>query len=547
MRRKKSKVKSYVLLGIMMLVIISGGLVLTLMHFHKSEEKAMQAMKNEIVEEEIVKTGWVGENGQWYYVNEITLEKESGWLEVDGEQYYLDPVTKVRQSGLLQIPEEGWFYLDAEGKVQKDCIINNYVLDENGMVVRVLLTQEELEARKQELQPAIDEIMKKRGAVSGAVALIESGVVTNTWEYGDAVRNSVAVTEDTKMRVASISKVIVAMNALRMVDEGIISLDESIGTYWGFPVYNSRYPEDPITFRSILSHTSSIAELSGYSNMEEKIKRNNIFRNVKPSDPSSYSYCNFAFCVGGTTLEKAANKTIYDISQEYFFEPMGIDASFAGGRLKNPDLLADLYYADRSMARSKQAMSGMMGSDVPGYDGSYFPGGLCISAKDLAKMVSILVNDGVYEGQRYLSEEAVSTMESPYGPADYHGVQVTQCLPLKYQTNIYGEESLYFHTGSAYGAFTLFTYNPETKNGVVVLTIGASGACDEYGIYAVCGEVSELLYKETNKLMQNVEMNAAEESVPEETDLDEDVNIANENQNITTVDITVDDEIGNQN
>ena len=101
---------------------------------------------------------------------------------------------------------------------------------------------------------------------------------------------------------------------------------------------------------------------------------------------------------------------------------MGIDASFAGGRLDNPELLADLYYADRSLARSRDKMAGMTGSDVPGYDGSYFPGGLCISAKDLAKMISILVNDGMYEGQRYLSEESVATMESEYGPADYHGV-----------------------------------------------------------------------------------------------------------------------------
>lgn len=49
--------------------------------------------------------------------------------------------------------------------------------------------------------------------------------------------------------------------------------------------------------------------------------------------------------------------------------------------------------------------------------------------------------------------------------------------------------------------YTLFSYNPETKNGVVVLTTGASGACDEYGIYSVCGEVTEVLYGAANQLM----------------------------------------------
>ena len=469
----------------------------------RKSSKENNLNETELVKTGVVKSGWVGENGEWYYINELTQEKVVGWVEIEGEMYYFDPATGVKRTGILEISDEEWYFLDEEGRLQKSCIVDNLVLDENGMVERILLSQEELEARNQALQPAIEEIMKKRGAVSGAVALIESGEVTSTWEYGYAVRDSVEVTEDTKMRVASISKVIVAMNAFRMVDEGIISMDESIGTYWGFPIYNPKYPNNPITIRSILSHTSSIAELSNYKNIENKLKKNSIFRNVRPSDPAVYSYCNFAFCVGGTTLEKAANKTIFDISQEYFFEPMGIDASYVGGRLKEPQLLATLYYSDRSVARSREKMAEMMGSDVPGENGSYFPGGLCISAKDLAKMIAILANDGVYQGQRYLSEEAVQTMETPYGPATLHGVEVTQCLPLKYQTNIYGEESLYFHTGSAYGAFTLFSYNPETRNGVVVLTIGASGVCDEYGIYSVCGEVSEFLYGATNALMKN--------------------------------------------
>lgn len=490
--------KNYMLLLISAIVVVIAALFLM-----PGKSNECIDVKAEDVEE--VKTGWVGEDGQWYYVNETTLEKESGFVEINGYQYYFDPITNLRHEGLLQLSEDEWYYMNTYGRMEKDCVIDNFVIDENGHIIRVFLNEEQLEERKQTYQPEIDAIMKKYGAVSGAVALIESGKVTNTWAYGEAVRGSVPMTADTKMRIASITKVVVAMNAMKLADEGILNLDESIGTYWGFPLYNGWYPDKPITMRSILSHTSSIADLNGYTNMEEKLKPNNIFRKVEPSNPSSYSYCNFAFCVGGTTLEKAANKTIYDISEEYFFEPMGIDASFAGGRIENKDLLSSLYYYDRSVARSKEAISNMMGSDVPGYDGSFMTGGLCISVTDLAKVISILVNDGEYEGKRYLSKEAVKTMETPYGPADYHGVQVTQCLPLKYNTNIYGEESLYFHTGSAYGAYTLFSYNPKTRNGVVVLTIGASGVCDEYGIYSVCGEISELMYNVTNSFMKNRE------------------------------------------
>ena len=38
------------------------------------------------------------------------------------------------------------------------------------------------------------------------------------------------------------------------------------------------------------------------------------------------------------------------------------------------------------------------------------------------------------------------------------------------------------------------SYDPETGDGVVVLTSGASGAKDSRGIYAVCGEISQYIY-----------------------------------------------------
>lgn len=447
-------------------------------------------------------SGWIEEDGEWYYINESTLEKEAGWIEVDGEKYYLDPETKIRQTGLLKLSEEEWYYLNEEGIMQKDCIVENYVLDENGKVERILLTSEEQDARREELQPEIDEIAQKYGATGVSVALIENGEVTNHWEYGYAVKNSIEMSEDTKIRIASITKVILAMNIFKLVDQGVVDLDESIGTYWGFPVANPKYPEDAISFRSILSHTSSIADVDSYKNIEGRLRNSDVFRNVKPLDPAGWSYCNYAFGVAGTTLEKAANKSIHEIARESFFDPMGIDAAFAPGKIKSQEFLANLYYADGSVARSRESMAGMMGSDTPGGNGAYMAGGLYASAKDLAKMISILANDGVYDGERYLSEESVDIMETQYCDAILHEVEVIQCFPLKYLENIYDESSLYFHTGSAYGVFNLFSYNPETKNGVVVLTTGASGICDEYGIYAVCGEISKVLYNDAAKWLK---------------------------------------------
>ena len=53
---------------------------------------------------------------------------------------------------------------------------------------------------------------------------------------------------------------------------------------------------------------------------------------------------------------------------------------------------------------------------------------------------------------------------------------------------------VYYHTGSAYGVFNCASYDPATGDGVVVLTVGASGAKDEHGIYKVCAEISNEIY-----------------------------------------------------
>lgn len=69
-----------------------------------------------------------------------------------------------------------------------------------------------------------------------------------------------------------------------------------------------------------------------------------------------------------------------------------------------------------------------------------------------------------------------------------------QCMVVKKKTGLYNQDYLYYHTGSAYGVYSLYTYNPEEKTGVVVITTGAQSTRDKYGIYAVCGDITNEIY-----------------------------------------------------
>ncbi len=344
------------------------------------------------------------------------------------------------------------------------------------------------------IQLKIEEVAKKYGAMGLQVAVIEGGQVTDTYQYGWAVRDQAAMTEDAKLRVASLSKVVVGMGAMALQEEGVVDITESVGECWGLAMGNPYYPDKPVTLQSILSHTSSILIDDGASLARDVIVKRltgSGYSNLVPGSIHSYGYNNYAFGILGSSLEVAAEETLDSVLHRRFLDLMGIDASFASGTLRDTGTLAVLYRQDGSVGRSLEtACNQLIGA--PGDNGRYFAGGFTCSAKDYAKMLAVLANDGRYQGLRLLSGESVETMESLQGTP--YGASFQQALPMKYREDMYGRTGLFYHTGSAYGVYNLASYDPETGDGVVVLTTGANPVGDEWGVYAVGGRISQYIY-----------------------------------------------------
>jgi len=362
------------------------------------------------------------------------------------------------------------------------------------------------------LQSAVEAAGREYGAIGLQAAVIENGRVTDAFSWGWANRYGIVeynqaggrtsygyggqMTPRHKLRVASLSKVLVGMNAMALSEEGAVELDAGIGRYWGCDVKNPYYPSDPVSVRSLLTHTSSLPVYGDAVSLSHGavygVLSGGRFERRRPGAVSSWSYNNYAFSALGMTLELACGSTLDEVSARRFFRPLDIDAAFEAGSIQHTDLLCTLYGHDGGVLRSAAAQKRLTGGSTPGGSGNFFAGGLTISAPDLAKLFAALSNDGVYEGQRILSAASVAAMETPVGtPA---GQAFEQCQPLRLQHNIYGRKSLYYHTGSAYGVYTCASYDPEAKDGVVVFSTGASGAKDGYGIYAVCGQISKAVY-----------------------------------------------------
>lgn len=348
---------------------------------------------------------------------------------------------------------------------------------------------------RQDIDEALSGVMENYSAAAVSVATIELGELSQSGAWGWAVKNEREMTADTKIRVASISKVVIAMCAMAMAEDGLLDLDAPLSTYWGAGAVNP-YSQLQPSVRTLMTHTSSLKDFDitrRLSRLEGILNSSSSWRNMEPGDGGYWYYSNFGMCILGTTLELAAGQMLDEYFQNRFCQPMGIKASFHGGNLPEEELAT--IYEPGSVGFSAAAQANESVPDAIGMGASYYPGGLTISAVDLARLVSILANNGTYQGKQYLSEESVTQLESPLFSVDPGESSVfEQCLILRRQENILGQDVLCYHTGSAYGVYALMSFNPETGNGVVVLTTGAPWSTNEYGLYSLCSDLSEELY-----------------------------------------------------
>ena len=340
-----------------------------------------------------------------------------------------------------------------------------------------------------DLEALIDLVAEKYGAVGVQVAILERGELAGSFAWGWATLEETPMTSDHKLRVASLSKIPLGIAAMGLAEENTISLTQDIGAYWGVNT------QIKTTLEEILTHTSAVRDFNisysrEYAQVKSRLERGG-FSGHKPGDMTTWHYNNYAFALLGMTLELVAGETVDEILRP-LYEAMDIDAAFSGAQLKDPTKIATLYRTDGTIARTALQQQTMTRDLTPGSTGTYFAGGLMCSAKDFGKLLSLLANDGVYEGRQLLTKDAVAYMEeileTPTPGGSY------QAHPMRLWENLYGREKIYFHTGSAYGVYNCASYDPKTGDGVVVLTTGAKGSKDKYGIYKICAELNGYIY-----------------------------------------------------
>jgi len=321
------------------------------------------------------------------------------------------------------------------------------------------------------------------------------------YQYGYANRATRRpIDVDTKLRVASLSKLPTVICAMVLVDMGLVDLDADISDYLGYKVENKRFPNTPITSRMLMQHTSSIYDsdaflTSRYANSsastQHLLSTGTQYRGREPG--SRHEYSNFGYSVLGAICEVVSGKSLDTLAREVLFDPLGIDAAYVPGKLQDTENIAAIYDERHALTRSVQAQLSVRESSVLGYDNHLAQGNLTISALDYAKIIAMLQNDGRLDDARILSPESASAIHD----ANINASPYMQGLAVRFQQGAFmPDEGSYWHTGSGHGTFAQFIYEVgDTSRGVVVITKGANTGRAPNGMVNVCTELSAIVWE----------------------------------------------------
>ncbi len=220
---------------------------------------------------------------------------------------------------------------------------------------------------------------------------------------------------DDPVRVASISKMVVALAVLRLADQRVVDLDADVSTYLGWRLRHPRFPNQPITLAMLLGHRSGLADGIDYAlpldvDLAQAVQNPAAWdANRRPG--GAFAYANINFPVVAAVMEGATGERFDRLMQRLIFAPLRIDACFNWSGCSDVALARAvvLYRPNGDVARDDLHGAPPACLVVPARDGScdmtryrlahssagFSPqGGLRISARGLARIGELLLREG---------------------------------------------------------------------------------------------------------------------------------------------------------
>lgn len=165
---------------------------------------------------------------------------------------------------------------------------------------------------------------------SGSFLVAEKGKILFEQYSGYAnYKEKDTVTAQTPLHLASVSKYITAIAIIKLIDEGLLGLDQKVNTIL------SNFPYENITVRTLLNHRSGLTNYAYYFddrkiwNHSEYLTNQNILdifaKNKVALDfktDTKFAYCNTNYAMLALIIEKVTRLKFDQALQKMIFDPL---------------------------------------------------------------------------------------------------------------------------------------------------------------------------------------------------------------------------------
>jgi CubicO group peptidase (beta-lactamase class C family) len=273
------------------------------------------------------------------------------------------------------------------------------------------------------LQPFIDS-----HTLAGAVTLVASkDKILSLEAVGCAdIAARKPMRTDNLFWIASMTKPITATALMMLVDEGKVGVDDPVEKY--LPEFKGqtlavgqdkgraspKKPAHPITVRNLLTHTSGLVSHSPAGRRGLSLReavQSYASSPLKFEPGSKFEYNNPGIDTAGRIVEVAGGMPYEQFLDKRLFQPLGMNDTTFWPSEAQTRRLAKSYRPNAAKTDLEEAPTPLLTRPRDGKKSMPFPaGGLFSTATDVSQFCRMLLNGGVLDGKRYISESSLRQM-----------------------------------------------------------------------------------------------------------------------------------------
>jgi CubicO group peptidase (beta-lactamase class C family) len=304
-----------------------------------------------------------------------------------------------------------------------------------------------------------------------AISIVRNQSVVYIKGFGvREIHGSQAITPDTLFQIGSCTKAFTSAVIAMLVDQGKMEWDGRVNTY--LPFFHLYDPEadEHVTVRDLLTHRTGLpgADLVWYGTTAS---REDLLRRVAHIAPGTafrthFEYQNLMFLAAGEAAGHAADSTWDDLVRSRIFAPLGMNSSTTSTNQAQKSL-------DHATPHTQSADGSVKTVPWRNLDNIAPAGSIVSNAREMAKWVTLQLNDGMYGDSRLISKKNMQEMHSPQMVIPRTGGLAATFFPDSTQLSYglgwfvqdYRGHQLILHPGDIDGFAALVVLIPEIHTG----------------------------------------------------------------------------------